>query len=133
MKTTVFHRSPALAWAVAGFLILVAAGAASGVALAQNAATGAPERVIRISARKFDFTPGQITLKRGQPVVLELTSTDRVHGFQIKTFGIHAEILPGQVVRVRLTPDRTGTFLFACDIFCGSGHEDMNGTIVVTD
>jgi cytochrome c oxidase subunit 2 len=37
------------------------------------------------------------------------------------------------VSRVRLVPDKVGTFPFVCDIFCGSGHEDMTGTIVVTE
>jgi len=30
-------------------------------------------------------------------------------------------------------PDKTGTFTFVCDIFCGTGHEEMDGTIEVTD
>jgi cytochrome c oxidase subunit 2 len=32
---------------------------------------------------------------------------------------------------VRLMPDKVGTFTFLCDVFCGSGHETMNGTITV--
>jgi cytochrome c oxidase subunit 2 len=39
--------------------------------------------------------------------------------------------VPGQVARVRLIPDKVGTFEFACDIFCGEGHESMSGTIHV--
>ena len=30
------------------------------------------------------------------------------------------------------TPDKAGTFIFLCDVFCGDGHEGMNGTLVVT-
>jgi len=37
------------------------------------------------------------------------------------------------VTRVRIVPDRTGRFEFRCDVFCGSGHEDMAGEIVVVD
>jgi cytochrome c oxidase subunit 2 len=32
---------------------------------------------------------------------------------------------------VTLTPDKAGSFTFFCDIFCGDGHEDMEGTLVV--
>ena len=30
-------------------------------------------------------------------------------------------------------PDKTGKFTFSCDVFCGDGHEEMTGTIVVTN
>ena len=33
-------------------------------------------KVIRITAKKFDFTPSEITVKRGVPVELELTSSE---------------------------------------------------------
>jgi cytochrome c oxidase subunit II len=35
------------------------------------------------------------------------------------------------VATVRLTLDKAGSFVFLCDVFCGSGHEDMSGTLVV--
>jgi cytochrome c oxidase subunit 2 len=34
-------------------------------------------------------------------------------------------------VRVKLKPERAGRFGFLCDNFCGSGHEEMAGIIVV--
>jgi len=44
-----------------------------------------------------------------------------------------SDIVPGQVARVRLVPNKVGTFAFFCDIFCGSGHENMTGTITVVE
>ena len=64
-------------------------------------------------------------------VVLELTTLDRKHGFQVSDLNIDENIEPGRVTRVRIVPGQTGTFLFHCDVFCGSGHEDMAGEIVV--
>lgn len=91
------------------------------------------ERVIKITAKKFDFTPSEIKVKKGEPVTFELTSTDRIHGFNLPDFKVHAEVKPGAVSRVSFTPNKTGSFSFSCDIFCGSGHEDMSGTLIVTD
>jgi cytochrome c oxidase subunit 2 len=91
------------------------------------------EQVIKVSAKKFDYTPDTITLRKGVPVVLEFTTQDVVMGFNVPDLGARADILPGQVARVRLVPDKVGTFEFHCDIFCGSGHEQMSGTIVVTE
>ncbi|MBO0722607.1 MAG: cupredoxin domain-containing protein, partial [Blastocatellia bacterium] len=82
------------------------------------------ERVIQVKAKKFEFNPGEITVKKGERVVLELTSEDRKHGFKLPDFGVRAEVAPGSVSRVVITPDKTGRFTFACDVFCGSGHED---------
>jgi cytochrome c oxidase subunit 2 len=90
-------------------------------------------RVIQVSAKKFEFTPNVIELKKGEPVVLELTSTDRKHGFKLKSLGIDVQIKPGEITRVALTPDKAGEFSFHCSVFCGSKHEDMGGKIVVKD
>ncbi len=86
---------------------------------------------IRISAKKFEFNPAKVTAKLGQPVVLVLSSEDRIHGFKMPDFGLRTDIVPGQETRVALTPDKAGSFAFLCDVFCGDGHEDMEGILVV--
>ncbi|SFA99345.1 cytochrome c oxidase subunit 2 [Collimonas sp. OK607] len=91
----------------------------------------AKERVIKIQAKKFVYTPNQIVLKTGEPVVLEFTSVDFVHGFKIPDMNIRADLPPGKVTQVRLTPDKAGEYDFLCDNFCGSGHEEMSGKITV--
>jgi cytochrome c oxidase subunit 2 len=95
--------------------------------------TAQHEPVIRITTKKFAYSPPQLVLKKGEPVVLELTSQDREHGFRLAELGIRADVKPGAPTRVRLVPQKTGTFAFACDVFCGSGHEEMAGEIVVVE
>ena len=34
---------------------------------------------------------------------------------------------------LRFTADKAGRFDFLCDVFCGDGHEDMSGTLIVDD
>ncbi|MCC7049640.1 MAG: cupredoxin domain-containing protein [Alphaproteobacteria bacterium] len=114
--------------------VALATAAAGALTLAQAAPESAPEpAVIRISAKKFEYTPTMIVLKKGVPVVLELTAVDRIHGFKVPALGIRSDVLPDQTVRVALTPDKAGRFVFACDVFCGDGHEDMDGAIVVEE
>ncbi len=103
---------------------------AGGAPLLRSAA--AAPRVIKVHARKFIFTPNHIALRVGEPVVFELTAQDVIMGFSVPDFGIRADLPPGQVVRVAATPKTAGTFAFLCDIFCGSGHETMNGVMEVT-
>jgi cytochrome c oxidase subunit 2 len=88
---------------------------------------------VRIVAKKFDYTPEQLTLQLGQPVALELTSMDVIMGFNASTLGLRTDIVPGRITTLRFTPDKVGTHEFHCDVFCGSGHEDMAGAIVVTE
>jgi cytochrome c oxidase subunit 2 len=111
-------------WMLAPLLSLIIAAASSDVA--------AQEKVIQVTAKKFDFTPAVIELRVGEPVVLDLTSLDRKHGFQVPDLKIDETIEPGKTVRVRLVPDKPGTYDFHCSVFCGSGHEDMTGRIVVS-
>ena len=108
---------------------LLAAGLAvvAGAALPQ-----AREKVIRVVARKFEYTPGVIAIERGEPVVLELTSEDVTMGFYAPDFKTDVEVFPGKITRVRLAPEKAGTFEFSCNVFCGEGHEDMSGKIIVS-
>ena len=94
---------------------------------------GAEEKVIRINAKKFEFSPSTITLKKGEPVVFEISSEDRIHGFRLKDFGVRAEVKPSEPTRLPFTPDKAGDFTFSCDVVCGGGHAEMFGKLVVTD
>lgn len=91
------------------------------------------EKVIKITAKRFNYTPAEVTLKKGVPVVMEFRTLDVMMGFNLPDFNVRADIVPGKTTRVRLVPDKTGTFIFLCDIFCGSGHEEMNGRLIVAD
>ncbi|HEY1418303.1 MAG TPA: cupredoxin domain-containing protein, partial [Myxococcaceae bacterium] len=89
------------------------------------AAEAAPPRVIKMTAKKFEYSPAEVHIKRGEHVVLELTSLDRKHGFKLPELGIRADVAPGATARVEVTAEKAGRFPFACDVFCGDGHEDM--------
>jgi cytochrome c oxidase subunit II len=114
--------------AVAAFAVVLVAGY---LIAAEEEEKG--EQVIKITAKKFEFSPKEITLKKGAPMVLELTSLDRLHGFNCPGLKIRTDIQPGKVAKLRVTPDKAGSFPFFCDIFCGSGHGEMIGTITVTE
>ena len=115
-------------------LIVLAAVLGAGLVSAGDYANVQSEdRVIKIVAKKFDYTPNEIKLKKGVPVVLEFTTLDVFMGFKVPDLGVRADIIPGKVSRVRLVPDKVGNFPFVCDVFCGSGHEEMGGTIIVSE
>ena len=90
-------------------------------------------KVIEISAKKFEFTPSQITLKRGEPVILRLSSSDRVHGFMSKPLKIDTDIPADKTADVPVTPDTAGDFTVICDHYCGTGHGNMKMKVTVVE
>lgn len=84
----------------------------------------APKR-IEITAKRFNYTPGEITVKKGQPVVLVLKSEDVGHGLRIREFGVNLKVERGGTAEARFTPGKTGDFTGHCSVFCGSGHGSM--------
>lgn len=95
-------------------------------------AQGAPRR-IEITAMRFNFMPGELTLKKGEPVILVLKSEDVTHGFRIKELGIDMKAAKGQTSEFSFTPDQAGDFVGHCSTFCGSGHGSMKLPIHVTE
>jgi len=88
-------------------------------------------RVIEITAKRFEFSPAEITLKKDQPVTLRLTSQDVKHGFFAKGLNLDGDIEPGKPTELTFTPHTAGKYVTVCDDFCGAGHGDMRMAIVV--
>lgn len=112
---------------------LAAACALGGFAAASVDAHMKKGKVIKVVTRRFTFEPSELTLRKGETVTLEFVTKDVLMGFNAPDFATRTDIAPGVVARVTLTPDKAGTFPFLCDVFCGSGHENMNGVIKVVD
>jgi len=115
----------------ASWLILAPLALLVGVVALRSLA--AEEQVIRLSAKKFEYSAREVRVKKGVPVVIELTSEDRLHGFSLPAFGVRADAIPGKVTRVHFVPDKAGQHEFFCDVFCGDGHEEMSAVLVVEE
>lgn len=93
---------------------------------------GAKVNEITVVARKWEFNPSVITVELNRPVRMAIMSIDVLHGFSLPAFGINQDLQPGKTEVIEFTPDKIGSFPFACSIFCGEGHGNMTGTFVVT-
>lgn len=128
------HRLP-----VAALLALVATLGVPSIS-ATPAAPGSPglagqtpePRVIEIVAKRFAFEPSVIEVTVGERVRLMVRSGDGLHGIEIKKFKISKEIPRGaKPVVIEFTADEAGQFPILCSEYCGDGHDDMMGTLVV--
>ncbi|MDO8563822.1 MAG: cupredoxin domain-containing protein [Nanoarchaeota archaeon] len=84
-------------------------------------------KVISISAQKYDYTPGTITVKKGDHVRITLVNKDAQHGIVIPGFNVKG------MDSVEFDANKTGTFEFRCPTFCGEGHREMKGTLIVEE
>lgn len=84
-----------------------------------------------ITVKQWSFSPAVIKVKKGDTVVLKLKSVDVTHGFSLPEFKINAALKPGETKIVEFLANKSGSFTFICNIYCGVGHIGMTGTLVV--
>ena len=114
-------------------LVMAALIAIGSMALKMSPSQADPVRRVEIVAKRFQFTPSEITLKKGEPVVLVLTSKDVTHGLKLDAF--HQVLIAdkGKSSEVEFTPLETGDFIAQCAVFCGVGHGSMKLIVHVTE
>jgi cytochrome c oxidase subunit II len=94
-----------------------------------HAVTSVP--VITIHAVRYEFSPTEITLKKGQTVQLVLIADDVAHGLAVDDLNLHVDMPKHQTQTVFFTPGAVGDFEGGCSRYCGTGHEDMILTVHV--
>jgi plastocyanin len=89
--------------------------------------------ILGVAAKRFEFLPGEITVRKGQEVELRLTTEDVAHGFGLSAFRINERIRPNQETVVRFTATEVGSFTVRCTVPCGNGHRGMSGKLIVVE
>ncbi len=97
-----------------------------------HAGAAAPaDRIFRIDARRFEYSPAVLQVNPDDRVTIELVSTDVVHGLAIDGYGLQTTADPGQTATITFIADKTGTFRFHCTVTCGNMHPFMTGKLQV--
>jgi cytochrome c oxidase subunit II len=123
--------------AAAGTALLLGAAAMSNQQ--DPAAASAPrfdaaqdERTIEVVAKRFEFEPARIEVTEGERVKLLVRSGDGVHGIEIKKFKFNKKVpRGGEPITIEFVASAAGEFPILCSEYCGDGHEDMKGMLVV--
>lgn len=88
-------------------------------------------RVIEITAKRFQFEPEVINVKKGEKVKFIVEDKDLPHGIMIPDI-----IFPPEQKNFKefeVTFDKTGEFGYYCaNEECGGGHAKMRGKIIVS-
>lgn len=113
-------------------LFFVSALAAAACFTPALAAQTTPRSIV-IEAKRFSYNPGEITLKKGEPVILVLKSQDVAHGLRFREFNVNIRLKAGGTGEAEFTPTQTGDFVGHCSVFCGAGHGSMMLTLHVVN
>ncbi len=89
-------------------------------------------RVITITAKRFEYTPKEISIKKGERITLRLESLDVTHGLYLDGYGIKMKARPGLIGKATFVADKSGRFTFRCSETCGEFHPYMIGFLSVT-
>jgi cytochrome c oxidase subunit 2 len=99
----------------------------------QDPAAASAPREIPVVAKRFTFEPARIEVKEGERIRLVVTSADGVHGVEIKKFKVNKKVpRGGEKITIDFVASAPGSFPILCSEYCGDGHEEMKGTLVVT-
>ncbi len=123
-------------WRVFVFFMLTL-GIAVNISSVENQSTPNSEvKEFSITASRFNYDPGIITVNKGDRVRFKLTAKDTIHGFALYSpglYNINKMITPGKTVIVEFDANETGEYIFYCSNFCGSGHDRMMGKLIVRE
>jgi cytochrome c oxidase subunit 2 len=90
----------------------------------------APGADVYMLGRLWQWYP-VVKLKKGETYRLHLSSLDLVHGFALFPLNLNFMVLPGYEYVLTVTPTEKGEVYAVCNEFCGIGHHQMVGKIIV--
>lgn len=99
--------------------------------LAADNLLAAETKTFQITARSYEFSPDIIRVNQGDKVVLNVTATDKDHGFGIKALNIDRRLPKGKTVAIEFLAEKKGEFTVRCTRFCGFGHFGMKAKLVI--
>ena len=135
-------------WLLVGIACLVMA--TLGRAQGSDPGNGAAVKVVEISAKKYEFIPAEIRVKKGERVQLKVHSVDTTHGAKLILYpeGSKDKSTPGlklsdpsQNEKVEKNVDQlidfvaveAGTYEIRCAKLCGMGHGRMKAKLIVEE
>ena len=86
---------------------------------------------IKMTVKKYEYSPAEIHVKQGEKVRLLITALDRKHGIELKEFNVKSELEEKKETPVEFVASKAGTFEFKCSVYCGMGHGRVKGKLIV--
>ena len=75
----------------------------------------------------------ELHVPAGRPTRLIMTSQDVIHSFYVPALRTKQDILPDRYTALWFEPETPGVYHLFCAEYCGTGHSDMIGRVIVME
>ena len=129
-----------IAWVTVPFLIVTGLSVYGWITLNDIEAKKPNTMIVNVTAQQFTWhfeypkegiKSDQLVLAKDRPVEFRLHTKDVIHSFWVPEFRLKSDIVPGLTTKVRLTPNRLGSWNVVCAELCGLGHATMRQQVRV--
>ena len=84
-----------------------------------------------ITASQFKFEPNKIEVNKGDKIKITAYSNDVSHGLALPEFEVYLYLEKNNPKTIEFIADKSGKFQYFCNAFCGDGHGNMKGELIV--
>jgi cytochrome c oxidase subunit 2 len=74
---------------------------------------------------------GELHVPADRPVKLIMSSNDVIHSFFVPDYRIKQDVVPGRYTETWFRVPEPGESIIFCTEYCGTGHSDMYGKVIV--
>ena len=133
-------------WVLVPTIIVSALAAYAWIVLDDVEAKKKNELIVDVHGQQFTWrfdypNPGgkpikgarQLWLPKDRPVYFRIHTDDVIHSFWVPQFRLKSDAVPGITTRVRVTPDKIGSYQVVCTELCGLGHATMRQAVRVVE
>lgn len=79
------------------------------------------------------ITGGELGVPVNKPVRLVMSSKDVLHSFYVSNFRVKQDVVPGIYTTLWFEATETGEVPIQCAEYCGTGHSQMMGKVIVME
>lgn len=128
-------------WVTIPFLMVTSLALYGWVVLDDIEAKGKNPLIVNVTAQQFAWSfdyPGLgkiksnlLVLPKDRRVEFRLHTKDVIHSFWVPEFRLKSDTVPGLPTKIRVTPNRLGSYEVVCTELCGIGHSTMRQNVRV--
>ena len=121
-NTTIFFVIVAMVFLLGGFIFVNSQSSITGDVVKNPTDLQGQTQKVVLSVKDYNYYPREVRVKSGVPVEISLDSSVKgcLRSFTIKDFGVSG-YLKTPKDKITFTPNKKGTFTFACAMGMGYG------------
>jgi cytochrome c oxidase subunit II len=129
-----------IAWVTIPFILVTGLAIYGWIVLTDIEAKKPDTLVVHVTGQQFTWhfdypaekvKSDELVLPKNRPVEFRINTRDVIHSFWVPEFRLKSDAVPGLTTKIRLTPNRIGSWQVVCAELCGIGHSTMRQIVRV--